>query len=74
MLKFGESIYFFEFISFLLDIFFILHFKCYPESPLYPPPTLIPNSSTPTSWPWHSPILLHIIFARPGLLLPLMAN
>ena len=54
----------------LLTIFFIkyflhLHFKCYPKSPLYTPPALLPNPPTPTSWPWHSPVLGHIIFARP---------
>jgi hypothetical protein len=26
---------------------------------------LLPNPPTPTSWPWHSPILEHRIFARP---------
>jgi hypothetical protein len=45
--------------------FLHLHFKCYPESPLYPPPALLPNPPTPASWPWHSPILRHIIFPRP---------
>jgi hypothetical protein len=44
---------------------FHLHFKCYPKSPLYPPPTLLPYPLTPTSWPWHSPVLGHIKFARP---------
>ena len=44
----------------LLDIFcFHLHFKCYPESPL-----CHPYSPTPTSWPWHSPVLGHIKFVR----------
>jgi hypothetical protein len=37
----------------------------YYQSPLYPTPTLIPNSPTPASWPWHSPIMGHMIFARP---------
>jgi hypothetical protein len=40
------------------------HFKCYPESSLYPPPTLLPYPPTPTSWPWCSPELGHIKFAR----------
>ena len=40
--------------------FLHLHFKYYPQSPLYPPPTLLPNSPTPASWPWHSPVLGHI--------------
>jgi hypothetical protein len=26
---------------------------------------LLPNPPTPASWPWHSPVLGHIIFARP---------
>ena len=30
-----------------------------------PPPALLPNPPTPASWPWHSPVLGHIIFARP---------
>jgi hypothetical protein len=45
--------------------FLHLHFKWYPESPLYPPPALLPIPPTPTSWPWHSPVLGNIIFARP---------
>ena len=28
-------------------------------------PVLIPNPPTPASWPWHSPVLGHMIFARP---------
>ena len=31
----------------------------------YPLPALLPNQPTPASWPWHSPVLGHIIFARP---------
>ena len=53
------------FKQFLIRYFLHLQFKCYPESPLYPPAALLPNSPIPTSWPWHSPILGHIIFARP---------
>ena len=45
--------------------FLHLHFKCYPESPLYSPPAILPNTPTPASWPLHSPVLGHIIFARP---------
>jgi hypothetical protein len=57
----------FFFFHFLLDIFFIYisNFKCYPESPLYPPPALLPYLPTPASWPWHSPVLGHIKFAIP---------
>jgi hypothetical protein len=55
----------FNFFIFVFIRYFIhLHFKCYPESPLYPP-TLLPNPPTPTSWPWDSPVLGHIKFARP---------
>jgi hypothetical protein len=53
------------FKNFFIIYFLHLHFKCYPESPLYPPPTLLPNPPTPASWPWHSPVLGHIIFTRP---------
>jgi hypothetical protein len=52
---------FFYFIRYFLH----LHFKCYLKSPLYPPRTLLSNPQTPTSWPWHSPVLRHIIFTRP---------
>ena len=45
--------------------FLHLHFKCYPQSTLYPPPTLVPNTPTPASWSWHSSVLGHIIFSRP---------
>jgi hypothetical protein len=45
--------------------FLYLHFKCYPGNPLYTLPALIPNPHTPASWPWHSPVLGHMIFSRP---------
>jgi hypothetical protein len=45
--------------------FLHLHFKCYPKKPLDPPPALLPYPPIPTSWPWHSPVLGHIKFARP---------
>ena len=32
----------------------------------YLPSTLLPNPPTPTSWPWHSPVLGHMVFRRPG--------
>jgi hypothetical protein len=54
-----------NFTLFFLRYFLYLHFKCYPESPLYPPPALLPYLPTPTSWPWNSPVLEHIKFARP---------
>ena len=63
-------IYFIVFISNFfffssLDIFFIYISNAIPESPLYPSPTLLPNLPTPASWPWHSLVLGHMIFARP---------
>jgi hypothetical protein len=53
------------FFSIFIRYFLHLHFKCYPESTLYPPPALLPYPPTPTSWPWHSPVLGHIKFAIP---------
>ena len=55
---------------FLLDIFFIYISNAIPypsflsESPLYPPPDLLPKPPIPTSWPWHSPVLGRIIFCK----------
>ena len=46
---------------FAYDRYFLyIHFKYYPESSLYPPYALLPKAPTPTSWPWHSPVLGHI--------------
>jgi hypothetical protein len=53
------------FFQFFIRYFLHLHFKCYLESPLYPPPILLPDPPTPTSWPWHSPVLGNIKFAIP---------
>jgi hypothetical protein len=50
---------------FFIRYFLHLHFKCSPESPLYPPFTLLSNPPTSASWPWHSPVLGHMISARP---------
>jgi hypothetical protein len=58
-------LFFFFFPIFFIIYFLHLHFKCYPESPLYPPATLLPYPPTPISWAWHSPVLGHIKFARP---------
>jgi hypothetical protein len=33
--------------------------------PTIPSPALLPNPPTPASWTWHSPVLGHMIFARP---------
>jgi hypothetical protein len=51
-------------IFFFIRYFLYLHFKCYPQSPIYPPPALLPNPPTSASWPWHSPVLEHMIFTR----------
>ena len=56
---------------FFLDIFFIYISYAIPfpsflsKNHLYPPPAFLPNSPTPASWPCHSHVLGHIIFARP---------
>jgi hypothetical protein len=64
--------YFWVFNSFFFFRYFLhLPFKCYPESPLYPPPALLPNPPTPASWPWNSPVLGHIIFTRPRVSPPI---
>jgi hypothetical protein len=69
---------FFKFFSFF-NLFFItyflhLHFKCYPQNPLYPPPALLPKPPTPVSWPWHSPVLGHMVFARPRASPPIVGQ
>ena len=55
----------FSFFPIFIRYFLHLHFKCYSESPLYPPPALLPYPPTLTSWLWRSPVLGHIKFARP---------
>jgi hypothetical protein len=54
---------FFLLLLFLLGIFFIHISSAIPKVPHTLSPTPLPP--TPTSWPWHSPILRHIKFARP---------
>ena len=44
---------------FLSRYFLHLHFTCYLQSPL------LRNPPTSASWPWHSPVLGDMIFARP---------
>jgi hypothetical protein len=62
----GEEFFpFFLFFPIFNRYFLHLHFKCYPEIPLYAPPALLSYPPTPTSWPWHSPVLGHIKFGRP---------
>ena len=41
---------FFYFLKFFIRYFLYLHFKCYPESPLYTPHALLPYPPTSTSW------------------------
>jgi hypothetical protein len=53
------------FLKIFIRYFLHLHFKCYPESPLYSLSALLPYPPTPTSWPWLSSVLGHITFARP---------
>jgi hypothetical protein len=62
MLQYCQIVSFFSFL--LIRYFLHLHFQYYPKSPPCPPPTL-PYPPTPTSWPWCSPVLRHIKFARP---------
>jgi hypothetical protein len=70
MLVYWFFCYFLAKILFVHFCFFIryflhLHFKCYPKSSLNTPPALLSNPPTPASGPWHSPVLGHIIRARP---------
>ena len=57
--------FFFLFPIFLLGIFFIYISNAILKVPYTLPSTLLPYLPTPTSWPWHSPVLGHIKFARP---------
>jgi hypothetical protein len=62
------SIYFFPFSK--LGIYFIYISNAIPKVP-----DTLPHPPTPTSWPWRSPVLRHIKFARPiGPLFPLMVD
>jgi hypothetical protein len=40
---------FYFIFSIFIRYFFHLHFKCYPQSSLFPPPALLPNPPTPAS-------------------------
>jgi hypothetical protein len=42
--KIFQTQWFFSFL-FFIRYFLHLHFKCYPQNPLYLPPALLPNSS-----------------------------
>jgi hypothetical protein len=50
-------------LFFFLGIFLIYISNATPNVPHFLHPTPLPH--TPTSWPWHSPVLRHIKFARP---------
>jgi hypothetical protein len=51
------------FLFFLIRYFLHLHFQMLSQKSPMPPP--LPCPLTPTSWPWRSPVLRHIKFARP---------
>jgi hypothetical protein len=46
--------------NFLLGIYFIYISNAIPKVP-----HTLTHPPTPTSWPWHSPVLRHIKFAQP---------
>jgi hypothetical protein len=48
--------------TFLLDIFFIYISNAILKVPYTLPPPCSPTHPLPASWPWHSPVLGHIIF------------
>jgi hypothetical protein len=50
-------------IHIFIRYFLHLHFKCYPESPLYPPCS--PTHQLPVPGPGINPVLGHIIVTRP---------
>ena len=56
-----DFFYFYFFSSFTFQM---LSWKSYPH-PRGLQPALFPNPPTPAFWPWHSPVLGHIIFTRP---------
>jgi hypothetical protein len=56
--------FFFNFVFFKLGIYFIYISNAIPKVP-HPLPHPLPHPPTPTSWPWHPPVLRQIKFARP---------
>jgi hypothetical protein len=65
LISLNKFINYFYFFQFFIGYFLHLQFKCYPECPLYTPPVLLSFQPIPTSWLWHSPVLVHIKFAKP---------
>jgi hypothetical protein len=57
--------------TFFLDIFFICISNAISKVPYTLSPTLLPNPPIPASWPWNSPLLGHIIFAKPRASTPI---
>ena len=49
--------FFKKLFQFFIRYFLHLHFKYYPESPLYLLHTLLPYPPTPNFWPWCSLVL-----------------
>jgi hypothetical protein len=52
-------------IFFIFLLFSSFTFQMLSQKSPIPSPALLPYPPTPTSWPWHSPVLGHIKFARP---------
>ena len=61
--SFFFNLFFSPCLFFLLNIFFIYISNAIPKVPDTLPPALLPNPPTPASWPWHSSVLGHMIFA-----------
>jgi hypothetical protein len=62
---FGVSVFLPSYYTcFLSDIFFIYISNVIPF-PGFPPPSLLNNPPTHSSWPWHPPILGHRTFTGP---------
>jgi hypothetical protein len=51
--------------NFLNYVFSSFTFQMVFQKSLRPSPHPLPYPPTPTSWPWRSPVLRHIKFARP---------
>jgi hypothetical protein len=68
-LFFSFLLFFLFFLSFFLSSYYILlhiffiYISYISPNPLYSTPTLLPKPPTPSSWPWNSPVLGHIVLA-----------